>query len=56
MDNKFTKVMEDTERRMQLLEQAVYSADGPERRFERIESVNTKIQVKQKTDYEFHQN
>ena len=48
MDNKFVKVLEDTEKRMVLLEQAVYGANGPELRFEAIEGAQLKMQVLQK--------
>ena len=37
MDNKFVKVMEQNEKRLVLLEQAVFNKDGPELRFEKIE-------------------
>ena len=41
------KVLEETEKRMNLLEQAVYSSDGPERRFEMIEKSQLEMSVNQ---------
>ena len=46
LDNKFVKVMEATEERLSLLEQAVLGKDGPEFRFERIEKEQSEQHLK----------
>jgi siroheme synthase (precorrin-2 oxidase/ferrochelatase) len=54
MDVEFVAAFKDIEKRMVLLEQTVFRADGPEFRFEKLEKAQLEISVDVKTHYEFH--